>query len=192
MERYQHIIRAGLFGHTHDQYWAVTQSVSNPDKNIGVLQIGPSATTGMFENPGYALLEVDEETLLPINWKIYAMDLDKANASGTPDWEMMIDYVQDYQLGGISPDSLYDMAARLTTDQDFYWQINWDKTRRVGEYTQGNYTEWLEQSKDAYCSYTSSSHEQQAQCNGSVGSPTDALIGTWKKLLISGMEQFLN
>lgn len=35
MERYQHIIRVGLYGHTHDQYWSVTRSVTNPDKNIG-------------------------------------------------------------------------------------------------------------------------------------------------------------
>lgn len=36
MERYQHIIRATLMGHTHDQYYHITSSVTNPSKTIGV------------------------------------------------------------------------------------------------------------------------------------------------------------
>jgi hypothetical protein len=34
MERYQHIIRSSFFGHTHDQYWSVNMSVSNPGKPV--------------------------------------------------------------------------------------------------------------------------------------------------------------
>jgi len=43
------------------------------------------------------------------------MDLVKANTSGTPEWVQIVDYVKDYGLsGGVSPDSLYDLAYRLT------------------------------------------------------------------------------
>jgi hypothetical protein len=86
MERYQHIVRVGLYGHTHDQYWSVTKSVTNPDKVIGFNQVGPSGTTGMFENPSYALVDIDEETMMPINWRIFYMDLEQANLTGTPEW----------------------------------------------------------------------------------------------------------
>lgn len=76
MERYQHIVRVGLYGHTHDQYWSVTKSVTNPEKVIGFNQVGPSGTTGMMENPSYALVDVDEETMMPVNWRIFYMDLE--------------------------------------------------------------------------------------------------------------------
>lgn len=36
MERYQHVIRFQMYGHTHDQYFGVTNAVSDPTKHIGV------------------------------------------------------------------------------------------------------------------------------------------------------------
>ena len=58
------------------QYWSVNMSVSNPDKPVMFSQIGPSGTPYTFNNPAYALIDVDAETMLPINWHIYAFDLD--------------------------------------------------------------------------------------------------------------------
>jgi len=67
-----------------------------------------------WENPAYALIDVDAETMLPVNWRIFSMDLVNANESGTPEWGQLIDYTKDYGLGdGISPDSLYNLAERL-------------------------------------------------------------------------------
>jgi len=45
--------------------------------------------------------------MLPLNWKIMKLDIVKANASGVPEWELSTDYVNDYGLGQMSPDSLY-------------------------------------------------------------------------------------
>ena len=72
-------------------------------------------TTLTNENPGFALIDVDKETMLPVNWRIYAMDLEEANQEGSPVWRQVIDYTNDYHLsgGGISPDSLYDLADRM-------------------------------------------------------------------------------
>jgi len=36
MERYQHIVRFSMWGHTHDQYYNVTKAVSDTTKTIGV------------------------------------------------------------------------------------------------------------------------------------------------------------
>jgi hypothetical protein len=49
----------GLFGHTHDEYFEVVRSATNPSKNIGINQVGPSVTTYTEKNPGYAVLEID-------------------------------------------------------------------------------------------------------------------------------------
>ena len=132
MERYQHVIRMGMFGHTHSQYFEVTRSSSNPAKNIGMNQIGPSVTTYTENNPGYAIIEIDQETMLPTNFLIYALDIDKANASGVADWELVVDYVNDYNMTEMSPNGLYDLASRFKTDMDLLSLFNWGKSRKFG------------------------------------------------------------
>jgi hypothetical protein len=47
------------YGHTHDQYYSVINSITNPDKHIHVSQIGPSVTTSNDKNPAYGYMEVD-------------------------------------------------------------------------------------------------------------------------------------
>jgi hypothetical protein len=82
---------------------------------LALVRVGPSVTTGSWENPAYALIDIDEETMLPINFRIFAMDLIEANASNEPQWVQLIDYVNDYGITpGMSPDSLYDLAYRMT------------------------------------------------------------------------------
>jgi hypothetical protein len=36
MERYQHIIRFSMYGHTHDHYYGTVQSITHPEKTIGI------------------------------------------------------------------------------------------------------------------------------------------------------------
>ena len=140
MERYQHIIRASFFGHTHDQYWGITMSVSNPGKPVQFSQIGPSGTPYTENNPAYALIDVDAETMLPINWRIYAFDLATANEEGNvPEIFEMVNYSNDYLSGqGLSNDQVLDLTNRLATDSNLFWQIHWDKHRRVGPKTVGS------------------------------------------------------
>ena len=95
----------------------------------------------MNNNPGYAVLELDEETMLPINWKIYKLDIEKANASDVPEWELSVDYVNDYQLGQMSPNSLYNLAKSMTEDDGtLLHQYEWDQTRQVGKKKTGTAT----------------------------------------------------
>lgn len=113
----------------------------------------------MYENPSYALLDIDAETMLPVNWRIFSMDLEQANATGTPEWVELIDYSKDYLSGeGVSPDGLNGMAERLLTDSEFYWQINYDKTRHVGDKKIGTDAEWQKLATKDFCQYTSSNH----------------------------------
>ena len=111
-----------MWGHTHDQYFNVARSTSS-DNNIGLNQIGPSVTTETDENPAYALIDVDAETMLPVNFRIWAMDITEANETGEPVWRQVIDYVEDYGMTeGLSPDALYDFAYRMMDDKDLFWK----------------------------------------------------------------------
>ena len=63
-------------------------------------------------NPQFAVFELDEETLLPLDYKIYAFDLEIANKSPdvTPVWYNMFDYKETYGLEDISPRSMKSLA----------------------------------------------------------------------------------
>ena len=69
--------------------------------------------------------------MLPLNWKIYKLDIEKANASGVAEWELSVDYVNDYQLGQMSPNALYEFAKRLTAkeNEELLQQFWWDESR---------------------------------------------------------------
>jgi sphingomyelin phosphodiesterase len=77
MERYQHIIRFGLFGHTHDEEYSIVQAVSD-SKNIAINFIAPSVTPYTDKYPSFTLVEIDEEFMVPVNFKIYYYSLEKA------------------------------------------------------------------------------------------------------------------
>ena len=78
MDRYQHIIRFSLFGHTHLESFNVVKSIDK-DKNIGLNLIAGSLTPFYNNNPSFTLIEIDEQYLLPLNVKTYYLDITKSN-----------------------------------------------------------------------------------------------------------------
>ena len=72
--------------------------------------------------------------MLPLNWKIYKLDIEKANASGIAKWELSVDYLNDYQLGQMSPNALYNFSKRLTEkgNEELLQRFLWDESRQVG------------------------------------------------------------
>lgn len=121
-----------MFGHTHSQYFEVVRSATDPLKNIGLNQIGPSVTSYTDNNPGYAVLEIDQETMLVTNILIYGLDFDKANKSGVAEWNLTTDYVKDYKMTEMSPNGLYDLASRFKTDLPLLSLFDWDTSRKFG------------------------------------------------------------
>jgi hypothetical protein len=90
MDRYQHVIRFSLFGHTHNEAFNVVKDIKT-DKNIGLNFIGGSLTSYTDKNPGFTVIEVDEELMIPLNFKTYYFNLTKANL-GQPKWELYHDF----------------------------------------------------------------------------------------------------
>ena len=83
MDRYQHIVRIGLYGHTHDEDIQITQSLID-NKNIGINFYAGSLTTWEVKNPSFNIIEFDAEYMIPINIKTYYFNLELANLNGTP------------------------------------------------------------------------------------------------------------
>ena len=83
MDRYQNVVRFSLFGHTHMEHFNVVKSIDD-NKNIGINFICGSATTQTDMNPGFTVVEIDEEFMIPTNFKTYYFDLVEAKKTGYP------------------------------------------------------------------------------------------------------------
>jgi len=90
-------------------------------------------TTGTNENPAYALLTLDAATMLPLNWEFYVLDIERANKKGEAVWEMMFDYVDNYKMGHMSPDTLFTLATQVRDDKNVAKNFIWDESRRVAK-----------------------------------------------------------
>lgn len=62
------------------------------------------------------ILDIDQETGLPINAYTYAMDVEKANEEGFPTWELIHDYKGTYGVTDMSPRSMKQLSERFLTD----------------------------------------------------------------------------
>jgi len=78
------------------------------------------------------IIEMDQETGLPVNAYTYAMDIDKANADGQPTWELVHDYKETYGITDMSPRSMMELSERFLTDQDVATEFSWNMHAQHG------------------------------------------------------------
>ena len=95
--------------------------------------VGGSVTTYTHQNPSYMMIDLDQETMLPVNMYTYYMDIDKANETGEPTWELLHDYKSEYGLTDLSPKSLKDLSDRMLTDADLAATFQWNMHAHHGD-----------------------------------------------------------
>lgn len=132
MERFQHIVRFGLQGHTHRESFQVTKSISDNTKSIGINSIAGSVSPFTEMNPSFMVLTLDAATMLPVAMETYSMNIDRANADGKPTWELLHDYQKEYGMTDLSPNSFMKLAEQIKVDQDMANQFKWNEIRRKG------------------------------------------------------------
>ena len=130
MERYQHIVRFGLFGHTHDEEISVVKGV-NDSKPIGINFLSGSLTTYINRNPAFTVYELDEEFMIPVSIKTYYFDLEKVNREGKPQWQLLKDFTSYYGMEDLSPSSIQGLADRIKQDEQLSILYDWNKGRQV-------------------------------------------------------------
>ena len=121
MERFQSVVRFGLVGHTHLETFQLSNSMTNPDKPVYMTSVGGSVTTYDFMNPSFMVIDMDADTLLPLNMYTYSTDVDKieeSNANGVPVWTQLHDYKESYSMADLRPSNFKDLALRIFTDKE--------------------------------------------------------------------------
>jgi hypothetical protein len=117
----------------------------------------------MYKNPGYAIIDIDKETLLPLNYEIWGMDIEQANLTDKPMWEKKVDYVKDYNLDTYpTPNELWMLADKISKDMTLASVYQWNMSRNVGFPSDIG-------SSDAgkiACSLKTSNTDEEDRCNG--------------------------
>ena len=112
-------------------------------------------------------LDLDAETLLPVNKNTVYMDLEKANTEGTPTW-VSNDYLKTWNLADLSPSSMMDFANRIKTDKELASQWEWNI---IGRAHQPPSTSDVNQIKD-FCEIATSESWERHECIKTKGKLT--------------------
>ena len=69
-------------------------------------------------NPSFTVITFDKEYMVPLNYQIYYFNLSSTtSASQTPDWQVLHDYLDYYQLDDLSPSSVNNLALKVLRDE---------------------------------------------------------------------------
>lgn len=116
-DRFQHVIRLSLFGHTHMEEFEVIRSMTDK-KPVGVNHISPSLTTFTNQNPSFRAITLDVVTKLPVKIETYTFDLQKANKDDSyAKFFFSHEFAVEYGLPDLSPASLFDLTQDFKSDE---------------------------------------------------------------------------
>ena len=62
-------------------------------------------------------MEMDPDTLIPVNLLTYSFDLKHANEFNDPKWSLDYDFKKVYGLSDLSPKSFNDYASKMVTEE---------------------------------------------------------------------------
>lgn len=70
--------------------------------------------------------------MVPTNMYTYYFNLTEANASPTsvPEWKVLHDFKEEYQLDDLRPSNLLDFTKRMYNNATLAGQYEWNKSRR--------------------------------------------------------------
>jgi len=85
---------------------------------IGMNYIVGSATTYQGNTPSFAVMSIDPETMLPVDYKVYAFDLEGANLNDEPNWYLKYNYRDYFNITDLSPQSWYNHSQLILNNEE--------------------------------------------------------------------------
>eukprot|EP00350_Pseudokeronopsis_sp_OXSARD2_P012849 CAMPEP_0170557230 /NCGR_PEP_ID=MMETSP0211-20121228/20968_1 /TAXON_ID=311385 /ORGANISM="Pseudokeronopsis sp., Strain OXSARD2" /LENGTH=192 /DNA_ID=CAMNT_0010868045 /DNA_START=989 /DNA_END=1567 /DNA_ORIENTATION=+ len=127
-DRYQHVIRFSLYGHRHRVMYQVAKSFDD-NKNVGLDFLTGSVAMQPNGSPSFSVIEIDAELMIPVNFKVYMLDLDESNLKNSPVFRLQNDHLEMYDLDDVSPDSMYSLSERILEDEETAILYLWNQYR---------------------------------------------------------------
>ena len=104
-DRFQHVIRFSIHGHSHFENYSIVKSFSD-SKSIGVQYTTGSVSTFEQVYPTFRVFEMDEETFLPVKAHTYKLDIHADN----PEWKYDHTMPDQYGMPDLRPNSFNLLA----------------------------------------------------------------------------------
>ncbi len=180
LDRFSHTIRGNFVGHSHGAHLSAVRD-HKTNKVVGVNLLPSSLTTYSQLQPSFRILDIDEQTMRPLNFYDYRLNLTKWNNVESEDiqWDLAYDFLKEYNLTDMSMESIEEFIEKLRKDQDTINKYNFNANSGVGSKTT-NFT------KNYYCD-TFNVPSFTMKCNGGKVSTQDWLLdkvrGSWKERL---------
>ena len=148
-------------------------------QNVGVNFVVGSLTTYTQKNPAFTVVEIDEEFMVPIDFKTYYYDINRANRENKATWELLHDFTRYYGMKDLRPDEISALANRLRTDETFAIFYNWNKVRQAAGQKADHCDDGCRLAN--FCDMTSTEYFQYQICMGRptydfVNDPGNALM----------------
>lgn len=117
MDRYSHVVSFGVFSHLH---WVQYQVISDLIKRQPIIVnfLTSSATTYKGKPPSFDVIYLDPDTMRPVDYEVYAMDLDLANEKDQVKWSRYLDYRTEYGMKDLRPSNFYKLSNDFWTDEE--------------------------------------------------------------------------
>ena len=119
LDRFSNIIRGSFVGHSHGAEYSVVRD--SKTKEIKLVNLVTSSLTTYEERlPSFRILDVDAETMRPVNFYDYRLNLTKWNniEDDNLEWDLGYEFLKEYNLTDMSMESMAILTERLRTDND--------------------------------------------------------------------------
>ena len=141
--------------------------------------VAGSLTTYTDKNPSFTVIEIDEEFMVPVNFKTYYYNLEKANTEGKITWEVLHDFKNFYGMKDLRPDELASFSQRVRSDEALAMLYEWNKYRQSPATQPKTCDDSCRLS--LFCDMTSTEYFQFQNCMGRptfdwLGDPENALM----------------
>ena len=138
MDRFQHVLRLNLFGHTHKEEFEVVRAIKDGNP-IGVNHLAPSLTTINTVNPSFRVFTLDASTLLPLDVETFTLDILKANEDDKyAVFSKTHTLKEEYGMENLSPQSFYDLTQKFADDEALATQFQVNRNSRSPAYVTEN------------------------------------------------------
>lgn len=102
LNRFSHIISFSMFSHVHWHELQIMRDLVTKEAT-GINFIASSATPYTDKPPSFDVVYLDPDTMRPVEYEIYAFDMDEANKNNVTKWSRYFDYKTGFNMTDLRP-----------------------------------------------------------------------------------------
>ncbi len=111
LDRYKNTVRGQMYGHVHEDYFALTKDRSGQAINVGY--VNPSLSTYEYKHPSFRVYDMDATSYRLMDYVQYTLNLTTSNADKVPHWHESYRFTSYYGLPSLSVRSHVNLVNQM-------------------------------------------------------------------------------